>query len=195
MWGHARTCLWGPCGTFCICLVKHLKPAICPQPLASWAAQIHAPMHANTDATCTMTSIVSTLATLQLQYKRNIYQAHSRTITSDITLITIVINRATSFDRSRAKLPSKWFWRNRSSFDFVAICSHEQDLTCLCVRVTHTILHLIDNNMIKEHVEKSGRLFSSLLDPLPIKWTVELSETTRTVGWNTMTDRHSLCWR
>lgn len=45
---------------------------------------------------------------------------------------------------------------NRSSFECVAICSHEQDLTCLSVWVTHTVLQLIDNNVIKEHVGEAG---------------------------------------
>lgn len=44
---------------------------------------------------------------------------------------------------------------NRSSFIYVAICSHEQDMTWLCVWVTHTVLHLVDNNMIKERVEEA----------------------------------------
>lgn len=41
---------------------------------------------------------------------------------------------------------------NRSSLESVAICSNEQDLTCLCVSVTHTVLQVIDNNVIKERV-------------------------------------------
>lgn len=45
---------------------------------------------------------------------------------------------------------------DRSSFECEAICSNEQDLTCLCVSVTHTVLQLIDNNVIKEHVGEAG---------------------------------------
>lgn len=44
----------------------------------------------------------------------------------------------------------------RSSFECVAICYHEQDLTFLCVWETHTVLQLIDNNMIKEHLGEAG---------------------------------------
>lgn len=46
--GHDRTCPGGLCSAFSICQLRHLKPAICLQPLASWAAQIqpkHTPTH------------------------------------------------------------------------------------------------------------------------------------------------------
>lgn len=70
-------------------------------------------------------------------------------------LIIIWIHRATGLNKQRQtedKIAFKWYWRIWSSFIYVAICSHEQDMTCLCAGVTRTVLHLIANNMIKEHV-------------------------------------------
>lgn len=103
MCGHARTRLWGPCGAFCIRLVKHLKPAICPQPLASWAAQtkpIQTPTHTTTHSSH------------RDFYRLQLYVNNSRGNTDAI--IIIVIQRATSLDRRskiKHKIASKWFWR------------------------------------------------------------------------------------